>query len=168
MIKFRKMLKKALSLLIITSFILLSVNPSLAFIFKKRGKKTTEKPSQAVEQLIEKDIRLAVIFASWCPGCKNIQPTLDQIQKEYSDRVDLIYLDVSTPKNALESSKKAKELKLVDFYNANKSKTSTVAVIVYKSNEIVAIFQNNNKIEDYKTAIEQASTKAKSLENPPT
>lgn len=162
------MFKNILFILILISFIGLNLNsPSSAFFFKKH-KQATKVNERGTEQTAgEKKIIIAEIYAGWCPGCKNIQPTLDQLVKETSD-IDLIQLDVSTPSKAQASSKLAKELNLTDFYNSNKSKTSTVGVIVRKSGEIVSLFENNNKIEDYKAAIEEAKTKDKALDNPPT
>ena len=55
----------------------------------------------------------------------------------------------------------------MEFYKANKSKTATVGIIVPSTSEVVNIFQNNNDIEEYKSAIEEAKTKEKSLHVPP-
>lgn len=160
------MLKKIFTGLLLVSLILsLNYEPSSALFFKKNKSPKKQQIKEVTQTL--KSVNLAVIYASWCPGCKNIQPVLDQIEKELSEKVSLIYLDVSTPKNALVASKKAKELNLTDFYSANKSKTATVGIIIQKNNEIVSIFQNNNNIDEYKDAIERALTKAKSLDNPP-
>ena len=158
-----------LLLLLLFSFIQTTISPSSAGFFKKLKFSGTKshKTDKNVGETAKKEVSLAVIYASWCPGCKNIQPTLDQIEKEFKDKINLIYFDVSTPKKALESAKKAKELKLADFYNSYKSKTSTVAVVVPKSSEVVTIFQNNNSVDSYKAAIEAALIKAKALENPP-
>ena len=162
--KITKMLKKLFTILILTSLIgTISVNSSDALFFKHKKSKEAK---QAAPQVV-KNVNLVVIYASWCPGCKNIQPTLDQIEKEFGNIVNLVYLDVSTPKQAIASLQKAKELNIVDFYNVNKSKTSTVGIIIPKNGEVVTTFQNNNNFDDYKNAIQQAETKAKALENPP-
>lgn len=160
------MLKKIFTGLLLVSLILSLNYESSAALFFKKNKSSKKQQIKEVAQTL-KSVNLVVIYASWCPGCKNIQPVLDQIEKELSEKVSLIYLDVSTPKNALVASKKAKELNLTDFYSANKSKTATVGVIVQKNSEIVSVFQNNNNIDEYKDAIERALTKAKSLDNPP-
>lgn len=160
------MLKKIFTGLLLASLITSIIwEPSSALFFKKHKSAKKEQSKEAVQT--PKEVSLAVIYASWCPGCKNIQPTLDQIEKEFSEKINLVYLDVSTPKHALEAAKKAKELNIIDFYTANKSKTSTVGIIVQKTSEIVSTFQNNNNIDEYKDAIEKALTKARSLENPP-
>lgn len=147
-------------------FSLMSVtlnDSSEAFFFKKKKEQAKTQPAQVSEKA-EKKIIVAEIFASWCPACKNIQPTLDQLAKE-GPNIDLVQLDVSTPSKAKEAAKKAKELKIDKFYDANKSKTSTVGIIVPTSSEIVSIFQNNTELEEYKAAIQDAKTKEKALYN---
>ena len=160
------MLKKIIIIFIILSLVEGIIDkPADAFFFKKH-KAVKKETRKKVERNVENKILLVEIFASWCPGCKNIQPTLDELVKGVSD-IDLVQLDVSTPSRAQASAEKAKELNIIDFYNANKSKTSTVVVIVRRSGEIISSFENNNKLEDYKAAIEEAKTKDKALENPP-
>lgn len=156
---------------IITIFLLLSLfsstvnKPSYGSFFHRHKKEKKSVAEQNVTKPQEKKVFLVEIYASWCPGCKNIQPTLDQLTKERSD-IEMVVLDVSTPSKAKDSAKKAEELKITDFYNVNKSKTSTIAIFVPTSLEIVSVFQNNNDLSEYKIAIEQAKTKEKSLKNP--
>lgn len=140
------------------SFTLLS---SEAFFFKKKK----EQAGGAVEN-IEKDRKVLVveIFAGWCPACKNIQPTLDLLQAEVKD-ITFVKLDVSTPSKANESAKLAKKWGIDDFYKLNKSKTSTVGVFNPWTKKLVAAFQNNNDIDEYKEAIKEAQ-KQESAEEP--
>ena len=139
-------------------------NSSSAFFFKKH--KTTNKHTVRIQQSGEKKIILAEIYASWCPGCKNIQPTLDQIAKDFP-QIELVQLDVSTPSKAEVSQKVASDLKIIDFYNVNKSKTATVGVIVPTTGEVVSVFHNENSEDLYKPAIQDAQTKEKELHLPP-
>ncbi len=155
------MLKKSVICLLFISLLgLTSENSSNGFFKKKKDKK------EVVEQKKEeKKIIFAQIFASWCPGCKNIQPTIDQIVKENTD-INFVQLDVSTPSKAKASAKLAKDLKIEDFYNANKSKTATVAIIIPDTSEIVTVLQNNNEIEAYEVALNEARNKQKESQNP--
>jgi thiol-disulfide isomerase/thioredoxin len=155
--------------IVIFSAVLLLINslsPATAGFFKKDKSKKKQAVTQTVQKAQDKKVLLIQIYASWCPGCKNIQPTLDQLTKENND-FELVQLDVSTPSKAKVSAKKADELKIIDFYNANKSKTATVGVFVPTSLEIVSVFQNNSVIEDYIQAINEAKTKEKSLKQSP-
>lgn len=158
------MLKKLIIFLILSSLISFTINTPADSFFKRKKSAKEQTKVQTGEQ--DKKVLLVQIFASWCPGCKNIQPTLDLLLKENSD-IKLVLLDVSTPSKAKDSEKLAKELKMEDFYKANKSKTSTVAVIVPTSLEIVSVFQNNNDIDDYESAIDEAKAKEEELRNPP-
>ena len=163
------MFRKIVLILMLISLIGVTVNnSSSAFFFKKHKatNKQTTKSNVKVEQTSEKKIILAEIYASWCPGCKNIQPTLDQLVKDFP-QIELVQLDVSTPSKAEASQKIAKDLQIIDFYNVNKSKTATVGVIVPTTGEVVSIFHNENSDELYKPAIQEAQTKEKELHNPP-
>ncbi len=160
------MFKNIFLILMLVSFIGLSLNnPSSAFFFKKH--KQTTKISRGAEQKTgEKKIIVAEIYASWCPGCKNIQPTLDLLVKDFP-QIEFIQLDVSTPSKAEASQRIAKDLKIIDFYNANKSKTATIGIIVPTSGEVVSVFHNENSEEPYKPAIQDAQAKENELHIPP-
>ena len=159
------MSRKIILILMLISFLGATLNnSSSAFFFKKH--KTTNKHTVRIQQSGKKKIILAEIYASWCPGCKNIQPTLDQIAKDFP-QIELVQLDVSTPSKAEASQKVASDLKIIDFYNVNKSKTATVGVIVPTTGEVVSVFHNENSEDLYKPAIQDAQTKEKELHLPP-
>ena len=162
-----EMFKKLIIFLMLFSFMAITINESQAGLFKrnKTSKKQSSKEETTSRTEQEKKILVVEIFASWCPGCKNIQPTLDQLVKEVSE-INLVQLDVSTPSKARQSAKQAQELKIEEFFQSNKSKTATVGIIVPDSGEVVSVFQNNNKSSEYKTAIDEAKTKQKSLQPP--
>ena len=160
------MIRKIILVLMLVFFMGATVNdPSNAFPFKKH-KGVSKQPVKVEQRVGEKKIILAEIYASWCPGCKNIQPTLDLLIKDFP-QIELVQLDVSTPSKAEASQKLAKDLKIIDFYNINKSKTATVAVIIPTTGEVVSIFHNENSEDLYKPAIQDAQTKEKELHNPP-
>lgn len=94
------------------------------------------------------------IYASWCPGCKNIAPTLSQLEQQYGSKMNLVVFDVSDSKTTQAAMKKAAKLGLTDFFNANRSKTSTVAIIDPASGKVVKQFQNNPELADYTTALD--------------
>ena len=163
------MFRKIVLILILISFFGVTINnSSSAFLFRKHKtvNKQTAKNNERAEQRGEKKIILAEIYASWCPGCKNIQPTLDQLVKDFP-QIELVQLDVSTPSKAEASQKIAKDLKIIDFYNVNKSKTATVGVVIPTTGEAVSIFHNENNEDSYKPAIESAQAKEKELHLPP-
>jgi thiol-disulfide isomerase/thioredoxin len=89
------------------------------------------------------------VYASWCPGCKNIAPTLSQLKQQYADKANFVVFDVSDSKTTQASMKMATKLGLTGFFNANKSQTSTVAIIDPATGKIVKQFRNNAEIGEY-------------------
>ena len=73
---------------------------------------------------------VAIIKAEWCSACQKLEPTMMELMKEYGDKVEFVVLDVSSDDKVAESQAKAKKLGLGAFFEANKQKTSTVAVFV--------------------------------------
>jgi thiol-disulfide isomerase/thioredoxin len=93
------------------------------------------------------------IYASWCPGCKNIAPTLSQLKQQYGTKANFIVFDVSDNKATQASMKMAAKLGLTSFFNANKSQTSTVAIIDPASGKIIKQFRNNPELADYTSTL---------------
>lgn len=158
------MFRKIVLVFVLILFLGTVCSSSEAFFFKKH--KGSNQSVKTVKQIGEKKIILAEIYASWCPGCKNIQPTIDSLIKTFP-QVELVQLDVSTPSKAEASQKLAAELMILDFYNAHKSKTATIGVIVPTSGEPVSVFHNENNEELYKAPIQDAQVKEKELNTPP-
>jgi thiol-disulfide isomerase/thioredoxin len=92
---------------------------------------------------------LVDIYASWCPGCKNIAPTLSQLKQDYAGKVNFVVLDVTDPGKLRASEAMAKELGLANFLRDNKSKTSMVAIIDPATGKILASYKNNANKADY-------------------
>ncbi len=156
-----KMLRKTLLILtLVLSVGFTFTQPSNAGFFKKNKKSDKKSVPQTVKE--QKSALVVEIYASWCPGCKNIEPTIDLLLKDHAE-IEFVKLDVSTPSKAKESAKKAEDLKILEFYNANKSKTATIAVFVPSTTELVSVFQNNSDMEDYENALKQAKEKEQAL-----
>jgi thiol-disulfide isomerase/thioredoxin len=96
------------------------------------------------------------IYASWCPGCKNIAPTLSQLKQQYGTKASFVVLDVTNAKTTKAAMKMATELGLTSFFNANKSKTATVAIIDPANGKIMRQFQNNADIAEYSGVLDLA------------
>ncbi len=96
------------------------------------------------------------VFATWCSGCKNIAPTLSQLKQEYSGKVNFVVLDVTDKAKLKKTEAKAEKLGLGKFLAANKSKTSTVAIVDPATGNILALYQNNANKADYKKILETA------------
>ena len=97
---------------------------------------------------------VAVIAADWCPYCKNVDPVLKGVMADYKDKFNMVIFDVTNAKTSAAAAANAEKLGLTEFFNANKDKTSTVAVI--KDKEVVYKTSNNTKKSDYTKAFDKA------------
>jgi thiol-disulfide isomerase/thioredoxin len=105
------------------------------------------------------------IYASWCRNCKNIEPTLAQLKQLYSKKMHLVVFDVSDRKTTQASAEMAAKLGLTDFFNANKSQTSTVAIIDPASGKIIKEFQHNPNLTEYTAIIDRSILQMKNSAN---
>ncbi|GAB4238930.1 MAG: hypothetical protein Kow0049_25940 [Stanieria sp.] len=96
------------------------------------------------------------IYASWCPACKNIAPTLSQLKQDYGDKAHFVVLDVSDKSKASEAESKAAELGLAEFFAANKSQTGMVAIIDPATGNILTQHRNNANLNDYTSVLDSA------------
>ncbi len=96
------------------------------------------------------------IYATWCPGCKNIAPTLSQLRQQYGTKASFVVLDVTDAKTTKASMKLAQELGLTSFLNANKSQTATVAIIDPSTGKVIKQFRNNADLTEYTGTIDLA------------
>ena len=99
------------------------------------------------------------VFATWCPGCKNIAPTLSQLKQEYSDKVNFVVLDVTDQAKLQETAINANKLGLGQFLEVTKSQTSTVAIVDPATGDILAMFKNNPNKADYTKILDAALAK---------
>jgi thiol-disulfide isomerase/thioredoxin len=96
------------------------------------------------------------IYASWCPACKNIAPTLSQLKKEYSSKAHFVVLDVSDKAKARQAEAQAKQLGLEQFFAANKAQTGMVAIIDPATGKILAQHRNNPNKSAYTSVLNSA------------
>ena len=96
------------------------------------------------------------IYASWCPGCKNIAPTLSQLKKQYGSKANFVVFDVTDSKTTQASMKMAAKLGLTSFFSANKAQTSTVAIIDPATGKVMKQFRNNADLAEYTGILDRA------------
>jgi thiol-disulfide isomerase/thioredoxin len=96
---------------------------------------------------------LVAIHADWCPGCKNIEPSMMKLMHEYQDRVQFVMLDVTDAKSTQEAAKQAKSLGLSKWFEQNKTKTSTVAIMAPGSKQAAKTFMNNPDVQAYEATL---------------
>lgn len=96
------------------------------------------------------------IYASWCPACTNIAPTLSQLKKEYAGKAHFVVLDVSDKSKANQAAAKARQLGLGRFFDANKSQTGLVVIIDPATGNILAQHRNNPNKSAYTSVLNAA------------
>ena len=71
---------------------------------------------------------VAVIRADWCAACKKLEPVLADIAKNYGEKVEFVYLDITDAKTTAEAEMTAKRYGISKFFEENKKKSSTVGI----------------------------------------
>lgn len=99
------------------------------------------------------------IYASWCPACKNIAPTVSQLKKQYEGKVNFVVLDVSDRASTAKSEAIARELGLSDFFAANKTQTGSLTIIEPSTGKILAQHRNNANKAAYTKVLDTAIAK---------
>jgi thiol-disulfide isomerase/thioredoxin len=99
------------------------------------------------------------VYASWCPACKNIAPTVAQLKQKYAGKVEFVVLDVSDKSTTAAAEAKATELGLSKFLAANKTQTGSLTIVDPGTGNILAQHRNNPEINDYSKVLDAAITK---------
>ncbi len=171
--------KFLLSLLCLSSLVLISCTPTKSDNISQNQASSTTKVAQvdpcagknpcaakdgnklasvggSLAQELQGNPVLVHVFATWCAGCKNIAPTLSQLKQEYSGKVNFVVLDVTDQGKLKETQAQAEKLGLGKFLEANKSQTSTVAIVDPATGKILTIFKNNPNKADYTKILDSA------------
>jgi thiol-disulfide isomerase/thioredoxin len=99
------------------------------------------------------------VYASWCPACKNIAPTISQIKQQYAGKINFVTLDVSSKASSAKAGAKAKQLGLSKFFAANKTKTGSLLIVDPATGNILAQHKNNPDLSAYSTVLDSAIAK---------
>lgn len=46
--------------------------------------------------------KMIVLFAHWCPKCNMMMPVVDEIERNYSERLEIVRIDVDKCSDAME------------------------------------------------------------------
>ncbi|MGG6293605.1 TlpA family protein disulfide reductase [Leptolyngbya sp. AN02str] len=98
------------------------------------------------------------VYATWCPACKNIAPTVAQLKKDYEGKVHFVVLDVTDQSTVSQSEATAAQLGLSQFLEANKAQTGSLTIIDPATGTILAQYRNNTNLADYQTVLDNALT----------
>lgn len=126
-----------------------------AFAQEMKDKKMDDKMMADKMMMAESKTRVAIIRADWCPACQKLAPTVKELMQQYGDKLEFVVFDVTNEQTTNESSAKAAKLGLAKFFEENKGKTSTVAVIDAKGKVTFKTSKNFNR-DDYVKAFDKA------------
>jgi thiol-disulfide isomerase/thioredoxin len=101
------------------------------------------------------------IYASWCPACKNVAPTLAKLNTAYAGKATFVVLDVSDKTTTAKAEATAKKLGLEKFLAENKAATGTIAILDPATGNMLATQRNNATEAAYKTPLDAFIAKAK-------
>jgi thiol-disulfide isomerase/thioredoxin len=121
-------------------------------------RKLIARAENALAQQLQGKPVVVDIYASWCPACRNIAPTLSQLKQKYKNKVNFVVLDVRDRTSVADSNKMARKLGLTQFFNAHKAQTSTVAIIDPSTGKILKQFRNNADLAEYTAILDRAIT----------
>ncbi len=96
------------------------------------------------------------IYASWCPACKNVAPTVAQLRKQYAGKANFLVFDVSDQGSTSRSKNAAQQAGLSQFFSQNISQTGLVAIIDPATGNVLAQHRNNPDKSDYVSVLDAA------------
>jgi thiol-disulfide isomerase/thioredoxin len=96
------------------------------------------------------------IYASWCPACKNVAPTVSQLKKQYAGKANFLVFDVSDQGSTSRARNAAQQAGLGQFFSQNISQTGLVAIIDPATGNVLAQHRNNPDKSDYTSVLDAA------------
>jgi thiol-disulfide isomerase/thioredoxin len=121
---------------------------------------STKAPTANIAQALSKKFQgkpvVVEIYASWCPACKNVAPTVSQLKKQYAGKANFLVLDVSDQAATSRSRNAAQQAGLSQFFSQNISQTGLVAIIDPATGNVLAQHRNNPDKSDYTSVLDAA------------
>jgi thiol-disulfide isomerase/thioredoxin len=156
----------AISLLSITTVapsIFFGTNSAVASCAGKNNPCAGKKASNSVGGPLVKQLQgkpvVVDIYASWCPACKNIAPTVSKIKQQYGNKITFVTLDVSDKSSSAKAEATAKQLGLSKFFAANKTQTGSLTIVDPATGNILGQERNNAELTAYSTVLDSAIAK---------
>jgi thiol-disulfide isomerase/thioredoxin len=125
-----------------------------------KAKSSGEKVGSLATELQGKPV-VVDVYASWCPACKNVAPTLEKLKQEYAGKANFVVLDVTDKTTTAKATARAKELGLDKFLTKNISQTGLIAIFDPATGDILAEERNEPAVASYKKPLDAFIAKAK-------
>ncbi|WP_373539182.1 TlpA family protein disulfide reductase [Chamaesiphon sp.] len=134
-------------------------NPCAAKPNPCAGKKATSSVGGPLAKQLQGKPVVVDIYASWCPACKNIAPTVSKIKQQYGNKITFVTLDVSDKSSFAKAEATAKQLGLSKFFAANKTQTGSLTIVDPATGNILGQERNNADLTAYSTVLDLAIAK---------
>jgi thiol-disulfide isomerase/thioredoxin len=134
-------------------------NPCAAKPNPCAGKKAANSVGGPLAKQLQGKPVVVDIYASWCPACKNIAPTVSKIKQQYGNKITFVTLDVSNKATSAKAEAKAKQLGLSKFFAANKTQTGSLTIVDPATGNILGQERNNAELTAYSTVLDSAIAK---------
>jgi thiol-disulfide isomerase/thioredoxin len=99
---------------------------------------------------------VARIHAQWCSSCRALTPVMASLQQQYGNNVQFVTFDVTDRSTLQASEARARQLKISNFLQTNKSRPSLVGLINPSNQQTMRQFTYNSNRQDYVNAINGA------------
>jgi thiol-disulfide isomerase/thioredoxin len=123
------------------------------------GKKATNSVGGPLAKQLQGKPVVVDIYASWCPACKNIAPTVSKIKQQYGNKITFVTLDVSDKASSMKAEANAKQLGLSKFFAANKTQTGSLTIVDPATGNILGQERNNAELTAYSSVLDSAIAK---------
>lgn len=81
------------------------------------------------------------IHADWCGTCVRLNPVWEELQAGYGDSARFVVLNVTDKGDTAASAIEAERLGITAFFDANKGRTGTIAILDPKTGEAISVFK---------------------------
>lgn len=136
--------------------------PLAALLLTLGGPLPVSPPGFALAPSLQGKPVVVDIYASWCPACRTVEPTLRSLRQQQAGMVSFVTFDVSDAVQLKKSRERAAGLGLGAFLEANHSQTSLMAVVDPATGTAVQTFRASSD----EGACSAAIKKVQSMLNP--
>ena len=110
---------------------------------------------KAYAQSIDEKPLFVTISTQWCYACKILKPVIEELKKEYGDRVTFVDLDPTSEETLAQSMKIAEEYGITQFFNSSRNAFPTVGILCSSNTTPEKIIVGANQKQSYKEILDK-------------